>query len=1699
MNRFPPVKTSPEEKKRTSSTSSSNILSWLQAFLPDLNLTNLSTAWSDGTALAELINRLKPGLVRLRPFRSANSNIVQAMTAAEEHLDIPAYPSPSEMSASVPSEQVWSSYLSYYCSHDTPGHRYVVDWLSTIIPEMNIINFHSDWSDGLALVALAEHFLPFGSRERLNSVVLENMNATERVQHAMDLSERLLGMKKIMEPHQFVEKTVDPLLLMAYVTQFMHAKYSSPAVQVPEPVVSPQEQVDSPKEEEDTEKISTKSSSSSQEETDLPPAAEYSTEVYQSELENMSTEQLLAQLQTTADWSGPSTETTPYHHSPLPQRKEQQEEQPIKPAQPPPVKEKPRRKKSPVPLPTVEPAEPATRTIKTSTELDAIFAAVESEIDFDSVFKELEEIGQKPSPPSSAKHVAEEKVEQPRPTVPAPERRTPSPSASFRSHSQSPEAISPTGSPSSYPELCKASGRGLYCSAIHLLTQFTVDCSSAGQGRLEIIITNPLGVKVDASGKQLADSFFQLSFTPKITGTHTIAALFNGRDIPDSPFECEVCDPSVCIARGDGLQSASINIQTEFKVETDNAGPGSLSAIIKPSRSSKLRLFSREGTCFTYSYVLEKSGDYRLELKWAGFPIPNSPFLIKALDKKPEYCVLLKEPPRSLNIGEPMSVPVDTGGPWPDDLKVTLIGQRGQELCNIRPEGKGHFAIISHPSSPGPFTLSILLKDNHIKGSPIEFNVEVPVDPSKCVIRLGDIDQKVHNVDEEITFGIWTGECGPGELTCQARGPLGEECDISLGKKRGGYEVCYTPDTAGKHTIELFFDGQPIPNSPVEIHAKDNQKEEHAIEEMIHEEEKEEEVDEQDGDKFFSGVKYPVGNQRVGEQVQLEVTLGRAWPDDVKVFATGPYRTNQVCSINEQRAGTYLLSFKPWKVGEHKFHIQSDGLDVDSFPYVFTVNDPSRCRVDCSQLASVLPVDKPVMFIVDSSRCGKGEISVNAKGPPNQMEEEVTLKNVQDNLWQLKYIPRLPGAHNIEVLFDNVCAPSCPIELRVCNPSACIASGEGMRTALVDTEAEFQVDVTNAGPGRLTANMTGPSEHNKLRLASRDGNNYNYTYLLQQPGDYQLDLQWAGYSIMGSPFTVKAITEEQQLFTPSPPTSTHVAPNPVVAALARTPDPDQPSPVPCQVVSSPTGHQVVGEPVTVRVDISGGWPDNVKVTVVREDGVEEPCRVKQLTDEMYSVSFTPRVIGAHLLHIHQRGENIADSPILVKVCDPSRSVVDLTQLVSKTHPVNAPIPLKIDISQCGDATLTARAREPRSRRYQDLNITQSESLHYLSYTPQVTGRHTLELFLEGIPLPSTPIFIEVQEEEKKNLDDIKLVRSTPIKESHHLLNKTLEFQLIAKSKDRSLLGFKSIGIRTGKKPFTDLKPAVEEGVYNLQFRATEPDNYRVFVTYNDTQITGSPFTIAVASPPQARNVAMFDPVIPLYVNNPLELMFDATHAGEGMLTAFAVNADNQNVHVEVDEIESKLYRVSLIPHKNDLFTVNVLWSDRHINGSPFKVAYEEQLKDPPITVTFEPHMVNKGLMGAAIFGHSVGRQDVLVQQFERGKYKIGFRPEQLDVYQLHVYWFDEEIAGSPFVVDLLSTNNETPQPNEIPVTVGTNRGVLTAEVVGRSFGPVPVKMEMIDDCICDIQFNTRVRDTFDLSLFWNSQKLSKSPIPLKLY
>lgn len=61
-------------------------------FLPEANITDLTSSWSDGIALSLLLDKLRPGILgnvaELDPKESVR-NIQSALTAAQKHFQIP--------------------------------------------------------------------------------------------------------------------------------------------------------------------------------------------------------------------------------------------------------------------------------------------------------------------------------------------------------------------------------------------------------------------------------------------------------------------------------------------------------------------------------------------------------------------------------------------------------------------------------------------------------------------------------------------------------------------------------------------------------------------------------------------------------------------------------------------------------------------------------------------------------------------------------------------------------------------------------------------------------------------------------------------------------------------------------------------------------------------------------------------------------------------------------------------------------------------------------------------------------------------------------------------------------------------------------------------------------------------------------------------------------------------------------------------------------------------------------------------------------------------------------------------------------------------------------------------------------------------------------------------------------------------------
>ena len=146
------------------------------------------------------------------------------------------------------------------------------------------------------------------------------------------------------------------------------------------------------------------------------------------------------------------------------------------------------------------------------------------------------------------------------------------------------------------------------------------------------------------------DKLFNVVYKAKEAGVHDISIKYKGTHIRGSPFRalqkmspdashCTVSAPWLTERKGGKMEQTTDLVQgddVEVTVSTDKAGDGQLSASVtsmdKNNQKGVRAVVSAADMSAGYKVLLpdiQKPGQYSLELKWSGKPIPASPISIQ--------------------------------------------------------------------------------------------------------------------------------------------------------------------------------------------------------------------------------------------------------------------------------------------------------------------------------------------------------------------------------------------------------------------------------------------------------------------------------------------------------------------------------------------------------------------------------------------------------------------------------------------------------------------------------------------------------------------------------------------------------------------------------------------------------------------------------------------------------------------------------------------------------------------------------------------------------------------------------------------------------------------------------------------------------------------------------------------------------------
>ena len=209
---------------------------------------------------------------------------------------------------------------------------------------------------------------------------------------------------------------------------------------------------------------------------------------------------------------------------------------------------------------------------------------------------------------------------------------------------------------------CKMYGPALQSTSMIKIgdpIEFSIDTRTAGSGKLSVDAVGPRGVQARvfiARGE--TPGIHDIQLDPIRPGKYRISAKWSGKHIPGSPFFIKVfpgANASKCKAYGPGLQDGLVGHNTNFTIETQDAGSGVLKVRlngIKDAFKVEVRpVSSQDVRTLIANYYPTKPGDYLITIKWSDKDIPGSPFKVYIGGNPVEDNGYLLATPRAVDLG----------------------------------------------------------------------------------------------------------------------------------------------------------------------------------------------------------------------------------------------------------------------------------------------------------------------------------------------------------------------------------------------------------------------------------------------------------------------------------------------------------------------------------------------------------------------------------------------------------------------------------------------------------------------------------------------------------------------------------------------------------------------------------------------------------------------------------------------------------------------------------------------------------------------------------------------------------------------------------------------------------------------------------------------------------------------------------------
>ncbi|XP_052106413.1 filamin-A-like isoform X2 [Mytilus californianus] len=902
---------------------------------------------------------------------------------------------------------------------------------------------------------------------------------------------------------------------------------------------------------------------------------------------------------------------------------------------------------------------------------------------------------------------------------------------------------------------------------------FHADHSSAGDGDLDVTILYE-GSRVPANVSEDSRGVNRINFTPQGAGIYKVHVNFNGTEVKGSPYMVEIFGGGRATVSGDGLSLVPLNKTAYFNVDTQGSPSKVDVEITAPSKRTVPYNIRRTKEGHTVEYIPTEVGDHRIEIKYGDSEIEGSPFTAKAYDT---HAIRVSRFGDTL-VGKSVDFTIDVTSAGEGQLEIMV--NNGNLPNTVEMENAGVYKIAFIPEQAGKQYVDINFNREPLPDSPFTC---MALDMTGALVRGL---KSVLPTDKATSFTIQSEGVGSLESTVdvQIYTENGDKMPSRLSTQIDGtMKVEWTPVMAGQHRVEIYFGGQPIEGSPYYVDVFD-----------------------------VASIRVSRFNQRgVGEPASFDVDLSQASRHDYDIIIKSPSgRTVDHSITTEDRDWIKNIAYIPDESGPYSIYVSYAGYELPGCPYIQNIDDGGLPTASGDGLYSG-EENKNASFIVDVGN-RIGDLGVKVEGP-NSIAK--TTLEQREGRYIVSYVPVEVGVFTLVVTWNGKDIPGSPFHPKVVDPHKVVVVGGWQQildskdriNLVVGEPKHIAFDISQAGPGHLTSEVTGPTSSLHSVIEATGSGQVTMTFTPEQEGNHYIHLQWSKLALPKSPLLGYAVHGRQD--------------NKVI------------------LTGRGLKEASVREEAEFNIDGTQAGPGTPEVTLTGVKA-EIPVKVIAVAQGKYRCQYVPVIPGAYLLNITWNNRQLRGSPYKVNVIGafyPNKVTVSGEGLTGGI--AGRSLNVTIDTRKAGPGELTASCMGPNKAAYCELEDNRDGTFE-LRIKPQEIGRHVLQVKYGGEHVQGSPFIIKVSAP-----PDASKVRVTGPGVEHGILAK-FQSKFIVETKGAGA-GQLTVRVRGPKGSFrVEMKrDSQRDRTILCQYYPTEIGDYHISVKWSSVDVPGSPFLVHI--------------------------------------------------------------------------------------------------------------------------------------------------------------------------------------------------------------------------------------------------------------